>query len=86
MVYQVAQVVDVPVVGIGGIMRAEDALEFIVAGATAVQVGTAAFVRPEAPMDIADGIRAWLERERIADLAELRGAALPQRLAARDQQ
>ncbi|MER3403938.1 MAG: dihydroorotate dehydrogenase, partial [Chloroflexota bacterium] len=49
MVYQVAQVVDVPVVGVGGIMNTEDALEFIVAGATAVQVGTAIFVNPRAP-------------------------------------
>lgn len=77
MVYQVAQVVDVPVVGVGGIMNAEDALEFIVAGATAVQVGTATFVNPRAPFEIADGISAYLEAHGIHDLSELRGAALP---------
>jgi dihydroorotate dehydrogenase (NAD+) catalytic subunit len=78
MVYQVAQVVDVPVVGVGGIMNADDALEFIVAGATAVQVGTATFANPRAPFEIADGIRAYLEAHGIRDIAELRGAALPQ--------
>lgn len=75
MVYKVAQVVDVPIVGIGGIATAEDALEFILAGATAVQVGTATFVRPQAPLEVLDGIERFLTQEGIADLAELIGAA-----------
>jgi dihydroorotate dehydrogenase (NAD+) catalytic subunit len=75
MVWEVAEVVDVPIVGMGGIMTAHDALEFFLAGATAVAVGTANFVNPSATMDILDGLIAYLEEHGIEDLHELIGAA-----------
>ena len=74
MVWQVAAAVDIPVIGIGGIMTAQDALEFIMVGATAVQVGTANFVNPAATVDIIDGITAYLEENGIADIATLKGS------------
>lgn len=77
MVYEVAQAVDVPIVGIGGVCTADDALQFLMAGATAVQVGTATFVNPRATLEIVDGIRRFLEREGIRDVREIIGAALP---------
>jgi len=73
MVWQVAQAVKVPVIGIGGIMNADDALEFIIAGATAVQVGTANFVNPGATMEIVQGIRRFLEEKRVASVQALMG-------------
>lgn len=79
MVYEVAQAVDVPIVGIGGIATAEDALQFLMAGATAVEVGTATFVNPQAALDVVDGLRAWLQREGIRDVREIVGAAQPGR-------
>ncbi|HLN61452.1 MAG TPA: dihydroorotate dehydrogenase, partial [Symbiobacteriaceae bacterium] len=60
MVWQVAGAVRIPVIGIGGIMTGEDAVEFLMAGAKAVQVGTACFVNPRAPMEIIDGIRSFM--------------------------
>jgi len=75
MVYTVAGAVDVPVVGSGGITTASDALEFIMAGASAVQVGTASFTNPRAPLDILEGIEQFMAKEGIADIAELIGAA-----------
>ena len=60
MVWQVAQVLQIPVIGVGGIATAEDALEFLLAGATAVQVGTANFTNPGASVAIVEGIAAWL--------------------------
>ncbi len=77
LVYEVAQAVHIPVVGIGGIATAEDALEFLLAGATAVQVGTANFVRPRAALDVLEGIEAFLAGEGIGDVYEIIGAALP---------
>ena len=74
MVWQVAGAVGIPVIGIGGIMTAGDALEFIVVGATAVQVGTANFVNPAATMDIVDGITDYLIKNDIDDIASLRGS------------
>jgi dihydroorotate dehydrogenase (NAD+) catalytic subunit len=68
MVWQVAQAVAIPVIGIGGIMTAEDALEFIIAGATAIQVGTANFINPKATMDILEGIKAYMLQNRIDTL------------------
>jgi len=79
MVWQVAQAVDVPVVGIGGIMNAEDALEFIIAGASAVQVGTANFVNPRCTMEIIDGIEDYLREKGIASVRELIGSIEIQR-------
>jgi len=73
MVWQVAQAVKVPVIGIGGIINADDALEFIIAGATAVQVGTANFVNPRATMEIVQGIRRFLEEKRVASVQALIG-------------
>jgi dihydroorotate dehydrogenase (NAD+) catalytic subunit len=74
MVWQVARAVKVPVIGIGGIMSAIDALEFILAGATAVQVGTASFVNPGAAQEIAEGMEQWLAARGIADITSLIGA------------
>jgi dihydroorotate dehydrogenase (NAD+) catalytic subunit len=74
MVWQVAQAVKVPVIGIGGIMRAEDALEFIIAGASAVQVGTANFVNPHTTMEIIDGLRDYLDARGIASVREMIGS------------
>ncbi len=79
MVWQVAQAVDVPVIGIGGIMNAEDALEFIIAGASAVQVGTANFVNPRCTMEIIDGIEDYLREKGIASVRELVGSIEIQR-------
>jgi len=63
MVYQVAQAVSIPVIGIGGIATAEDALEFMLAGATAVQIGTANFVNPRACEEVIDGIGDYVLQE-----------------------
>jgi dihydroorotate dehydrogenase (NAD+) catalytic subunit len=75
MVYQVAQEVAVPVIGCGGIASADDALEFIMAGASAVQVGTAILGNPRAPLDILEGLERFMERESIGQLSQLIGAA-----------
>jgi dihydroorotate dehydrogenase (NAD+) catalytic subunit len=74
MVWQVAQAVSVPVIGIGGIMNTDDALEFLIAGATAVQVGTANFVNPRATTEILDGIRDYLLDHRMGSVQELIGS------------
>ncbi|MDJ0819443.1 MAG: dihydroorotate dehydrogenase [Desulfobacterales bacterium] len=73
MVWQVAQVAKVPVIGIGGIMSAEDALEFMIAGASAIQVGTANFVNPHATTDIVDGIARFLAERHIDSIADMIG-------------
>lgn len=74
MVYQVAKAVQVPIIGMGGICTAEDALEFILAGATAVAVGTANFHDPMASVQVAEGIAAYMERYGVSDIRELIGA------------
>jgi dihydroorotate dehydrogenase (NAD+) catalytic subunit len=74
MVWQVVRAVKIPVIGIGGIMTASDALEFIITGATAIQVGTANFVDPAAVLKILDGIGEYLIRHKIANIAELIGS------------
>ena len=74
MVYQTAQAVKIPIIGMGGICTAEDALEMILAGATAVSVGTANFADPSVTMEIVDEMEAYLERHQIADIRELIGA------------
>ncbi len=76
MVYEVARKVKVPVIGIGGIATANDALEFIMAGASAVQVGTAIYANPCTPLDIIAGIQRFMQREGIQSISELVGAAL----------
>ena len=73
MVYQVGYAVSVPIIGMGGIATAVDALEFIMAGATAVSVGTANFFNPYATVEIADGIQAFLEKQKVEDINELIG-------------
>ncbi len=73
MVWQVAQVVKIPIVGVGGIMNATDALEFMMVGATAVQVGTANFVNPGSTMAIIDGMQTWLQQEGLDDIKQLIG-------------
>ena len=73
MVWQAAQAVQIPVIGIGGIMTAEDALEFLIAGATAVQVGTANFINPQATIDIIDGLEAFLAARNIAAVSDIIG-------------
>lgn len=73
MVWQVAKTVKIPVVGLGGILTARDALEFIMAGATAVEVGTANFVDPSVTVKIIDGIDEYLDRHGLPDLASIRG-------------
>lgn len=74
MVWQVAQAIGLPVIGIGGIMTATDALEFILAGATAVQVGTASFINPRASREIADGMETWLAENGVESVRSLIGA------------
>lgn len=73
MVWQVANAVKVPIIGMGGIMTAEDAVEFILAGATAVAVGTANFVNPHATMEIADGIKDYLAKKGLSHVSQLVG-------------
>ncbi|MFA5399686.1 MAG: dihydroorotate dehydrogenase [Dehalococcoidia bacterium] len=75
MVYRVAGCVKIPVIGCGGIMNAADALEFILAGATAIQVGTAGLADPRATLAVVDDLAKYLEAEGIRSVAELRGAA-----------
>ncbi len=73
MVWEVAQKVKIPVIGIGGITTAEDALEFLVAGAAAVQIGTANFINPQAATDIIAGIEAFLEKKHIQKVTDIIG-------------
>jgi len=75
MVYQAAGAVEVPVIGCGGIMIANDAIEFIMAGASAVQVGTANLGNPRAPLDVLEGIEKFMVKEGIDKLSDLIGAA-----------
>ena len=74
MVYQASHAVKIPVIGMGGIATAEDALEFILAGATAVSVGAMNFVNPYATVEIIDGIEKYLQEQHISDIDELIGA------------
>ena len=73
MVWQCAQAVKIPIIGMGGIMNAEDALEFIMAGATAVAVGCANFINPYATQEIVSGIETFMEKEGVSDITELIG-------------
>jgi len=76
-VYQVARSLAIPIIGCGGVMTGEDAIEFMMAGASAVQVGTATFLNPRAPLDVLDGIEQFMSAGDIEDLKEIVGAALP---------
>ena len=73
MVYQVAKAVDVPIIGMGGISNAEDAIEFIMAGATGVSIGTANFINPTATIDTIKGIEEFMDKNNIKTLDEIRG-------------
>lgn len=75
MVYQVAAAVKVPVIGMGGIMGLRDALEFFLAGASAIQIGTAIFVDPGLPIRLIDELQAWLEHEGFASIGQIVGIA-----------
>ncbi len=74
MVYEVAQKVKVPIVAMGGIMTAEDALQFIIAGASMVAVGTANFINPKAPLEVLTGIKEYLKQHKMNDIQELIGS------------
>ena len=82
-VWEVARAVRIPILGQGGIETARDALEFVLAGATAVSIGTGNFTDPRAPITIADGMRAYLAERGCASIAEIVGAANPGHLARR---
>lgn len=73
MVYEAAHAVDIPVIGMGGIRTADDAIEFILAGATAVAVGTANFMNPYTTVEVADGIEAYMRRHGVEDINDLIG-------------
>lgn len=72
-VYQVAKAVGIPVIGLGGIMTAEDAIEFFMAGASAIEIGTGNFIDPAISVKVADGISNWLDSHRCSDLKEIIG-------------
>lgn len=74
MVYQVARAVKIPVIGMGGILTAQDALEFIIAGATMVAVGTANYLNPRAPLEVLEGIKAYMKENKIDDIKNLIGS------------
>ena len=74
MVWQTAQAVKIPIIGMGGIATAEDALEFILAGATAVAVGTSNFRNPQVTLDVIEGIGCYMEEQHVEDIRELIGA------------
>lgn len=77
IVYDIAKAVRVPVIGCGGISNGQDAIEFLMAGATAVQVGTATFANPRALLDVIEGMEAWLGANGVGDVNEIIGCALP---------
>ncbi len=77
MVWQVLQKVSIPVIGIGGIMNAEDALEFLILGAKAVQIGTANFINPQATIDVLNGIEKFMQMSNIANINKITGTFKP---------
>lgn len=74
MVWEASKVVNIPIIGIGGIMNAADAMEFIIAGASAVQIGTASFINPTAAIDVVEGIETFMQEEGIESFIELIGS------------
>ncbi len=75
IVHDVAKAVRIPVIGCGGITTGEDAIEFLMAGASAIQVGTATFANPRAPLDVLEGLGGWLEANGVSDVREIIGCA-----------
>lgn len=73
MVYEVCRAVDIPVIGLGGIMTWQDAVEFTMAGAHAVQLGTVNLIKPDAAIEIIDGLQRFMDEEKLKDLSEIRG-------------
>jgi dihydroorotate dehydrogenase (NAD+) catalytic subunit len=80
LTYQVAQAVSIPIIGAGGVTSANDALEFLMAGATAVQVGTATFADPTAPLSVIEGLAAYVRAQGLASIRDIVGVALPRPL------
>ncbi|MGH2633511.1 MAG: dihydroorotate dehydrogenase [Tepidiformaceae bacterium] len=78
IVYDVARAVRIPVIGCGGVTTGEDAVEFLMAGASAVQVGTASFANPRALLDVIEGLESWMTDNGVGDVRELVGCAMPQ--------
>lgn len=76
MVYQAAKKVKIPVIAMGGIMTADDALQFIMAGASMTAVGTGNFVNPRAPLDVLQGIKVYMKKHKIKDIVQLRGSLI----------
>jgi len=76
MVYEAAKAVKIPVIGMGGILRAEDVVEFMLAGAAAVEVGTASYADPRAVENIVTGLRRWCSSHDVADVKSLTGAVV----------
>ncbi len=76
MVYQVAKVVKVPIIGMGGISSASDAIEFFMAGATAIQIGTANFIEPTVSIKVVDGVNSWLDAHNYASVSDVVGCLL----------
>ena len=74
MVWQVAKAVGIPVIGLGGISSATDAIEFIMAGATAIEIGTANFIDPAITLKVRDGINDWLDRHGCSSVSEIVGS------------
>lgn len=74
MVWQVARAVNIPVIGLGGICNASDAIEFIMAGATAIEIGTANFIDPAVTIKVRDGINEWLDAHGCSSVTEVIGA------------
>ncbi len=81
MVYQVAAAISIPVIGMGGIMSLDDMLEFLFAGASAIQVGTGIFADPSIPIRLIDGLETWMAKNGVASVADIVGAAQPGRTA-----
>lgn len=73
MVHEAARVVNIPICGLGGIMNAIDVIEFIMAGATLVQIGTANFIKPDIAIDIINDLEEFIDKENIKSLDEIRG-------------
>ena len=73
MVWQVSRAVNIPVVGLGGIMNATDAIEFLMAGATAIEIGTANFIDPTTTIRVINGINEWLDNHGVKDVHEIIG-------------
>jgi dihydroorotate dehydrogenase (NAD+) catalytic subunit len=77
MVWEVSHAVTIPVIGIGGIMKAEDAIEFILVGASAIQIGSANLVNPKTAIEVIDGIEKYLVQNRLGSVAKLTGLFRP---------